>query len=163
MASHYLAGKESLKEKNYFVIQLVELVQIVFHLYFLAGQSASQQHIYGFGTQISPQNPAQIPQMVSFIFTKLLHCLNVKKNPTIYGASQFGSMPSTIEPIEAHIAIYIYVNANPFTKTQSSLHYIEKQSMYLLMDKIVDLPILNLFIWTNLFSQVCLLKGIHDQ
>ncbi len=32
MASHYLAGKESLKEKNYFVIQLVELVQIVFHL-----------------------------------------------------------------------------------------------------------------------------------
>jgi hypothetical protein len=34
MASHYLAGKESLKEKNYFVIQLVELVQIVFHLFF---------------------------------------------------------------------------------------------------------------------------------
>jgi hypothetical protein len=59
-------------------------------------------------------------------FTKLLHCLNVKKNPTIYGASQFGSMPSTIEPIEAHIAIYIYFNANPFTKTQSSLHNIEK-------------------------------------
>jgi hypothetical protein len=40
-------------------------------------------------------------------FSKLLHCLNVKKNPTIYGASQFGSMPSTSEPIEAHIAMDI--------------------------------------------------------
>jgi hypothetical protein len=53
---------------------------------------------------------------------------------------------------------WIYVNGNPFTKTQSSLHNIENKSMYLLMDKIVESPILNLFLWTNLFSQVLFIK-----
>ncbi len=51
------------------------------------------------------QNPPKYLERFLAFFTKLLHCLNVKKNPTIYGASQFGSMPSTIEPIEAHIAM----------------------------------------------------------
>lgn len=157
MASHYLAGKESLKEKNYFVIQLVELVQIVFHLYFLAGQSASQQHIYGFGTQISPQNPAQIPQMVSFIFTKLLHCLNVKRNPTIYGASQFGSMPSTIEPIEAHIAIYIYMSMQILSQRHNLLYIILKNSPCIcLWTRQLTYPSL-----ICLYGRICLVKFVY--
>jgi hypothetical protein len=61
-------------------------------------------------------------------FTKLLHCLNVKKNPTIYGASQFGSMPSTIEPIEAHIAIYIYISMQILSQRHNLLYIILKNS-----------------------------------
>jgi hypothetical protein len=57
--------------------------------------------------KLALKNPLKCLELFLSFFTKLLHCLNVKKNPAIYGASQFGPMPSTIEPIEAHIAMDI--------------------------------------------------------
>lgn len=156
MASHYLAGKESLKEKNYFVIQLVELVQIVFHLYFLAGQSASQQHIYGFGTQISPQNPAQIPQMVSFIFTKLLHCLNVKKIPQYMVLLNSVQCHQQLSPLKL-ILQYIYMSMQILSQRHNLLYIILKNSPCIcLWTRQLTYPSL-----ICLYGRICLVKFVY--